>query len=1057
MSACGRCGAATPAGARFCPGCGSPLSGVPAGDTLKTVSVVFTDLVGSTALAERFDPESLHTLMREYFETIRRVVTRYGGSVEKFIGDAVVAVFGVPTLHEDDALRAVTAAAAIHRAIDELSARLDRDAGVTLEVRTGVNTGEVLSQPDGTSGRLVGDAVNLAARLQQAAAPGQVLLGPSTQDLVAHRVRSEALEPFLVKGKAAPVRAHRLVEVLPAARGTAPKRTIVGRDREARLLRETLQRVVEEHTPHLFTVLGSAGIGKSRLVAELEDAGEAVVLHGRCLPYGEGITYWPLAEIVQRAAGIDSGDPPDVARGKLVASAGGDPESETVAERMAQVFALEESPGTTDDLSWAVRKYFEHLAVERPHVLVFDDVHWGETALLDLVEQLVDSLADVPLLIVCVARLELLDVRPAWGGGKLNASSLVLGPLKEPECRALIGSLLGESPSLDEVTDAVFRVADGNPLFVEEMVSMLVDHGFLDRAGGPWAATRDLASLSVPPTIQALVSARLDRLTREEREVVGVAAVMGKVFASSAVGDLIGGRVDEALDRLTRKQLLAPEGTEFAGRRTYSFRHLLIRDTAYEHLPRMKRASIHERYADWLVDALGDRVAEYDEIVGYHLEQAHQYQSNLGGLAAGGSNLATRAADRLAEGGRRALARQDVTAAVKLLSRAAELLPGDDEKRLSVLPELGRALFESGSYAPAMEAFEEAIELGTKLGDERVATTSTVFNERVRVHSDPHVNAEELESVAQHAIAVLSDLGDDYGLCYAWDLAAYAHDCAGRSDDALAAFRKAAEHAERSGVRSLIGYQKRALVRSLAWGSGHVSEILALGGELLEWARKVGDRYSEARALLSLGQAHAMLGEFDLARGYVAQQREVCADVSFAFIDASGAFERSQVELLAGDLDAAEAEARGGCETLQKMGEKGVLPTLQAHLADIAYARGQDGAALRLVETARGLSAPDDSLTAMRWRAVLAKILARRGDVLAATELLDDARSIAAETGYLDWHAGLLVDVAEVMTTAQRPVDATKALRAAIDLYGRKGNLVAQRAAEGRLRRVVPA
>ncbi|MDQ3952407.1 MAG: AAA family ATPase [Actinomycetota bacterium] len=1059
MSACDRCGAPTPAGARFCPACGAAVAEPPAtSQALKTVTVVFTDMVDSTALGERFDPESLHTVMRGYFDAIRDVVERYGGSVEKFIGDAVVAVFGIPALHEDDPLRAVSAASAIHRAIAELGARLQRDAGVALEVRTGVNTGEVLSQPDaGTSGRLVGDAVNVAARLQQAAAPGEILIGPSTHDLVKDRVRTEVLEPLLVKGRTAPVAAHRLLEVLPApVTRSRPRSAIVGRNREVRLLRETLQRVVEDRTPHLFTVLGAPGIGKSRLVAELEDEELPLVLSGRCLPYGDGITYWPLVEIVQKAAGIESGDAADVARGKIAASAGGDEEAGAVADRVAQVVGLADAGGTNDDLFWAIRKYLERLAAQRPLVAVFDDLHWAEPTMLDLIDHLVDSVADVPLLVVCMARLELLEVRSTWGGGKLNASSLVLGPLKEPDCRVLVGSLLGESAPLDEVAEAVFPVADGNPLFVEETVSMLVDDGLLDRVEGQWRATRELASLTVPPTIQALVSARLDRLSHEEREVVGVAAVMGKVFAPRAVTDLtstsVGGRVDEALGGLTRKQLVTPDDEEFAGDRTYSFRHLLIRDTAYEHLPRMTRAAIHERYAEWLVKILGDRIAEYEEIVGYHLEQAHQYQSQVAGLTEGRVGLATRAAERLAQGGRRALGRQDAAAAVKLLSRAAELAAGEDALSLSILPDLGLSLHETGSYGPAMEAFDEAIALGTTLGDERTATTCRIFKERARIHRDPQVNTEELRPVAEQAIETLGRLGDPYGLCYAWDLAAYVHECAGRSDETLAALREAAAHAERSGIRTLIGYQKRALVRALAWGPGHVGEVLDLAGDLLQWAREVDDRYSEMRALLTLAQGHAMLGEFDAARQYVRQQREGCSDVSFAFIDAAGAFERAHVERLAGDVRAAEAEAREGCDALQRMDEKGVLPTLQVELADLVYERGDLDQASVLVERATALSAADDSLTEMKWRSVEAKILATRGHLDEAVRLTTEAVAIGSSTGYHDWHAGVMVDFADVMTLVERAVDARDALRRAQSLYLLKGNVVSASVVAERLR-----
>lgn len=1059
MSTCRRCGAPTPAGARFCPACGAAVADGPAtSQALKTVTVVFIDLVESTALGERLDPESLSSVMHEYFETIRGVVARYGGSVEKFIGDAVVAVFGVPVLHEDDALRAVSAAAAIHRAIDDLGARLRDDAGFVLRIRTGVNTGEVLSQSEtGSTGRLVGDAVNLAARLQQAAAPGDILLGPSTHALVGDRVRVETLDPFVAKGRSTPVEAYRLLEVIPAQRTPArPRSPIVGRDRDVRLARETLQRVVEERTPHLFTVLGAPGIGKSRLVAELEDTDDAVVLHGRCLPYGEGITYWPLAEMVQRAADIESDDAPRAARSKLLASAGDDEDAAAIADRIAQVVGLSESPVTADDLSWATRKYLERLASSRPLVAVFEDVHWAEPAMLDLIEGLLDGIADVPLLVVCVARPELLELRPTWGGGKPNASSLVLGALNEADCRALVGSLLGESPSLEQVTEAVFRVADGNPLFVEEMVSMLVDEGLLDNAGGQWRAARDLASLNVPPTIQALVSARLDRLNLEEREVVGVAAVMGKVFAPRAVRDLAtaGASVDEALERLTRKQLVAPEGGDFAGDRTYTFRHLLIRDTAYEHLPRLTRATIHERYAGWLVKVLGERSAEYDEIVGYHLEQAHRYLTQMGVVTGGRGDLASRAAERLAEGGRRALARQDAAAAVKLLTRAADLVTSDRATRLTVLPDLGRALFESGIYGPAVEAFEEAVRLGEALGDERAATVARVFSERVKIHRDPQVNAEAVLPVAEEAVVVLERLGDHYGLSYAWDLTAFVHDCAGRSAEALTAFREASRHADESGITSLIGYQKRALVRFLAWGPGHVQETIGLADELLGWARTVGDRYSETRALLSLAQAYAMSGDLDAASECVRSQEEICSDVSFAFIHASGAFERAQVAMLSGNRAVAEAEARAGCEFLERIGEKGILPTLQTQLADLVYASGDLAEARKLAESARDLSAPDDSLTEMKWRSVLSKIAAREGDVDEAIRLARDAAAVGAETGYLDWYAGVLVDTAEAMTVAGCRADAIASLEEAEAIFLRKGNAVSAGAVKEKLREV---
>ncbi|MDQ3981303.1 MAG: tetratricopeptide repeat protein, partial [Actinomycetota bacterium] len=384
-------------------------------------------------------------------------------------------------------------------------------------------------------------------------------------------------------------------------------------------------------------------------------------------------------------------------------------------------------------------------------------------------------------------------------------------------------------------------------------------------------------------------------------------------------------------------------------------------------------------------------------------------------------------------------------------SRAVELLPEKDAARLDVLPDLGLALYEAGDYSAAIDVFEEAISLATMLDDARTATRCRIFKERARIHRDAQVNTEELRGVADRAVEILGSAGDDYGLAYAWDLSAYVHECAGRSTDALAAFRRAATHAERSGVPSLIGYQRRALVRSLAWGQGHVSEIIPLAEELLEWGRGVGDRYSQARALLTLAQSHAMLGQFDVAHQYVDLQEDVCADVSFEFVHASGAFERAQVQLLGGNVPAATAEARRGCETLQRIGEKAVLPTLQVQLADLAYMQGDAELARDLIQRARSLSAQDDSLTEMKWRSVMAKVLAKCGDVDEAQDLADEAVSIASATGYLDWQAGVLVDVGEVMARSGRNEEARNALRRARELYRQKGNIVSQRAIEDRL------
>ena len=453
MAICAECGEANPERARFCLACGAPLG--PAQNdarrrTRRTVTVLFCDLSGSTALGERMDPEAMRTLMEQYYDLARATILRHGGVVEKFIGDAVMAVFGATETHEDDALRAVRAAIELR---DGLSgpgpAEGGRDDGVAaLAVRIGVSTGEVIVG-DPTSGEAfaTGDAVNVAARLEQAAAPGEILIAETTLRLVVDAVASEPLEPLELRGKQAPVQAHRLLQVVPDTPGRTRRLDLplVGRQRERHLLEEAFQRTVSDRIPYLFTVLGAAGVGKSRLVHEFvaETRAEARILRGRCLPYGDGITYWPVAEIVREAAGIRGTDRQGTALERLGTLLAGDAAEQTlVRDLLAGAIGLGAAGGTPEETAWAVRRLLVDLAQERPLVVVVDDIHWAAPALLDLLEGLLDWIRDVPLLLVCQARPELLEARPTWGGGKLNATSILLEPLSVEECRILTSELL---------------------------------------------------------------------------------------------------------------------------------------------------------------------------------------------------------------------------------------------------------------------------------------------------------------------------------------------------------------------------------------------------------------------------------------------------------------------------------------------------------------------------------------------------------------------------------------------------------------------------------------
>ena len=487
MVVCPTCSTENRDGARFCDSCGALLAeAAPVREVRKTVTVFFCDVSGSTALGERIDPESLRQVMARYFEMAKTILERHGGTVEKFIGDAVMAVFGVPTVHEDDALRALRAAGELRDGLAALNDELERTYGTRLELRIGVNTGEVVT---GTEERIAtGDAVNVAARLEQAAPPGEVLVGEETLRLVRDSVEVEPVEPVAAKGKAEPVRAYRLLSVKAVTetrRGGAP---MVGRERQRKLLEGAFANVVGERSCELFTVLGTAGVGKSRLVAEfLRSLEHATVARGQCLSYGEGIGYWPVTEVVMQLRGDVSVDRATAALGSIL----GD---ESVA-------------ATPDEIAWAFRKLLESRAAERPLVVVFDDVHWGEPAFLDLVEHVADLSRDAPILLLCLARPELLDHRPAWGGGKLNATNVLLEPLAPDESRELIDALVHEEQLGAELRARILESAAGNPLFVEEMVAMIAERGATD--------------VSVPPTIHALLAARLDQLDAAERNVLG--------------------------------------------------------------------------------------------------------------------------------------------------------------------------------------------------------------------------------------------------------------------------------------------------------------------------------------------------------------------------------------------------------------------------------------------------------------------------------------------------------------------------------------------------------
>ena len=1054
MQVCSSCGGELSDQFRFCGFCGFPLeTSALVKDSRKTVTIVFCDLKGSTNLGEVLDSESLRELMSRYFDRMSHILEGHGGTVEKFIGDAIMAVFGLRIVHEDDALRAVRAAAEMRGALAEVNEEVARGWGVTLTNRIGVNTGEVVAGEPVRGQRLVvGDAVNVAARLEQAAPPNEVLIGPVTHKLVRDHVEVEAVEPLELKGKSERVPAYRLVSV---ARTDGPvrkrERPMVGRDAELAHLRGALGEAAAGRLVRMVTVLGQPGVGKSTLMAELREASgdDATFISGRCLPYGRGITFWPLLELVQEAADIIESDSPAEAHAKLAELAGDD----EVVERVASVLGLSPAQFPVDETFWGTRKLLESMAARKPLVVVFEDIHWAELTFLDLIEHLLRS-GDGPMLLVCLARQELLDLREEWGEDP-GATSMTLEPLSDNDIARVVETVLGEGNVPEVVRARIVESAGGNPLFVEQMLSMMIDDGLLRQEEGVWSPVVDLEQVDVPPSVQALLAARVDRLQSEERQVIEPASVIGVEFPQSAVEEL----VDEALrpavglrlSSIAARQLIRRDPTTLADD-AYRFDHILIRDAAYGRLLKRERAEFHERFADWgeRTNREREREGEFEEIIGYHLEQAATYLAELGPLDARGQRIAEGGAIRLAAAGRRALGRGDMPAAANLLRRAVQLLPRSDATRLDLLPELGEALLEIGEFAAAEVFLDEAIECAAANEDARLHARASLMRLLLRAHSSPPEHwSGQLERDAQEIMDVLEEAKDNANLAAAATLVALAHGAAGRYGESADLSARAIEYATLAGDERQRSKAACHYAQVATYGPTPVAEALDRCEELL--AQTKGDRRTEGIVSGLLGRLHAMQGNFDHARMLYARGHAVLQDMGRSVVAASTSMDSGSVEMLAGDPSAAERELRRDYAELEQMGEKVLLSTIAGELARAVYAQGGYDEAHRLSVRAQRLAADEDVLSQALWRMVRAKVLAQRGTIAEAKRFALKAVELLQPTGDLVSQAEALMDLAEVLEQAGEVEDAQRALADACVLFDRKGAIVSRDRAEQRL------
>jgi class 3 adenylate cyclase/tetratricopeptide (TPR) repeat protein len=788
VAVCSSCGHVNPAGAKFCLECGAAFAATALrqSEQRKTVTVLFCDVTGSTELGELLDPEPYRALLARYFERMKEILDRHGATVEKFIGDAVMAVFGIPAAHEDDALRALRAAVEMREAFPELG----------IEGKVGIATGEVVT---GTEERLAtGDAVNVAKRLEASAQPGEILVGQETLGSTDGYVEVEALAPLTLKGKRDPVAAYRLVAVedRPARRREFG---FVGRERELETLRGAWQRVLKGQSCELVTVVGEPGIGKSRLVSEFVDRlkEQADVVGGRCLPYGEGITYWPVVETIKQLGSLPS-----------------DPEA---AEALGSLLGELERPASAEEIAWGFRRLLEERAQQQPLLCVFDDLQWGEETFLDLIEHLALLSQSAPILVVCMARPELNERHPGWPVG------LRLQPLSADAVSALLPETLP-----DAVRGEIARNAAGNPLFVTEMAAM---------------ATEDGDEVIVPPSLKSLVAARLDQLQPAERHLLQCAAVEGEIFHRGALLALAPEepQLTRRLASLVRDELVHPTKAQLPGDDAFRFHHLLFRDAAYEALPKTARAELHERLAGWLEER-GPGLVEAEEILGYHREQAARCKAELGEPD---SALAERAGQHLAAAARRAASRGDMLAARGLLERALGLTR---PLRLDLPLELDLADTHDDPRVGA-EIADSAADRARQQGDKTEEAIARLAGARRRWQLT-EIGTGDLEALARETLPLLERTQDRHGLTQVWEALLEVAHMRGRFEESA----RAAEQAIRYSSLGRAGRAQSRLEIALLMGPRPSDEVLAILDATTAGDTRPSTVRARALALAELGR-----------------------------------------------------------------------------------------------------------------------------------------------------------------------------------------------------------
>lgn len=936
----------------------------------KLATVLFVDLVNSTGLLTASDPEVVRRRVNQFFDRISHCVTLHGGIVEKFAGDAVLAAFGVPQAHEDDAERAARASLAMRQAVVELG----------LEARIGIEAGELVVE-DSESTFATGEAVNLAARLQQAARPGEILIGPTAYRLAAASLVVEDAGPLELKGMGSALRAWRLIDAVDGpGRSMGPRAPLVGREAELELLENTFARTVRDRRAHLFTIFGEPGVGKSRLAREFVDGLErASVLSGRCLPYGEGVTYWPLAEMIKAAAGISDDDPLEEAFAKLRECC----EEETVADvlglasGMLEALEGERSP---QEISWAAREVMVTLADVQPLVLLFEDIHWAEEPLLELIEHLADWVR-APLLVICLARPELLEQRPGWGGGRVRSTAIELEPLSDEESALLVDKLLsqlagGSGEPLTAPSKEVLERTEGNPLFVEETIRMLVESG-----SGNGAADR------IPDTLQALIAARIDHLPPAGKRLLQRASVVGRVFWKGALEHLSPDveDIDALLEDLqVREFALREPRSSISGEPAYRFKHLLIREVAYSGLAKLSRAQYHARFAEWLADRTGEELLE---IRAYHLDQAVEFLTELEGAPP--EELAQETGDALVKAAKRAMAREAYSTARRLGQRAVELRP-----TLAARHVAARAAWRLQDWA-AVEVEMAKVRDQAHEQEEPVieAVALTALGEAMLKR---HGDCTAAKTIVDSALELLA--GKDDPVAHFDALSVRAHSAAwlGEMEDAVRYMERAYVIALDAGRKDLQTIAAQFLAQT------HILRLELDEAELLliralELAGESGSVRARVGATLSYGWFLTLKGELDAAETLFEEVRSSSAELGVEPAVAMALAKLGWISHLRGDLKRAEKLLRESLRITETRGERGVLPDLQAALAETLADLGKVDEAERLAIEAQTNAGVWDTSAQIAATTALAAVRAAQGRGPEAEELLDSALAIARD------------------------------------------------------------